>query len=407
MSAEATPAAAGPFSARSVMALVLVGLVAFSGFVVLGVYAPQLRGRTDQGAHALSSSAIGYRGATLMVGEMGSSMQVGRARPDPRALQGSVLVLTPNPDTPAKELAKAGPALRTLIVLPKWQAAPDPVRPGFVRKAGFIGRGAWVETVLADYAPGSKLTREIGVLHPKLRGAGGVFASGTYLPLGRMDGLQTIEGPDWAPALADEHGRAVLAQSRSNPRIYVLADPDLLNNQGLAQLDNARAGMAILQSLQGEGGVVFDVTLNGFGANRSLLRLMLEPPWLAATLCCLAAAVLMGWQAAARFGAAQDRGRAVALGAAALVDNSAGLIRMGRKEAALAPDYVETTRRLVAQAAGDTAAEDGLARIAERRGLADPASFAAEAGAAKSRDDLMRLARRLYEWRLEMTRERG
>ena len=185
MSAEAPPAA-GPFSARSVMALVLVGLVAFSGFVVLGAYAPQLRGRTDQGAHALSSSAVGYRGAALMAQEMGSSAEIGRARPDPRALQESVLVLTPNPDTPAKALGKVAPALRTLIILPKWQAAPDPLRPGFVRKAGFIGRGPWVESLLSTYATGSKLTREIGGLHPRLRGAGGVFAPGTYLPLGRM-----------------------------------------------------------------------------------------------------------------------------------------------------------------------------------------------------------------------------
>lgn len=402
------------FSARTVLALILVGVVAFAGFGVLATYAPELRGRSNGGAHALSPSAVGYRGAQAMLKALDVPVTISRSRPNPRLLSAAGLVLTPGPATPAADLGRFPAALRTLIVLPKWRTEPDPRRPGFVDKAGFLPESGWAAALLANYGPGTTVTIVQGAQRPVLRGAGGAFAPQAVLPLGRLDGLQTISGPAWRPVLADAQGRTVLAASQSRPNVYVLADPDLLNNQGLGDLDTARAGMAVLEMLSGEDGVVFDVTLNGLGQGRSLARLMLAPPWLAATLCGLAAALLTGWQALVRFAAPAAEGRAIALGAAALVDNSAGLIRMGRKEAALAPDYAATTFNLVAKAGGIAApaglgpeATERLARAAERRGLADPQALAAEAAAVRTRDELTTVADKLYQWRLEMTRERG
>jgi len=395
--ADAAPAREA-FSARTVLTLILVGVVALAGFGVLAAYAPELRGRSNGGTHALSGSAVGFRGAQAMLKALGVSVSVNRSRSSPRSLSGAGLVLTPEPSTPAADLAKFPTGLRTLIVLPKWRTAPDPRRPGFVYKmVGFTPSPG----LLSGFGPGTQLTISGGGAPVVLRGAGGPFAPEAVLPLGRLDALQTIAGPAWTPVLADAQGRAVLAASKSHPNVFVLAEPDLLNNQGLASLDNARAGMAILQMLSGEDGVVFDVTLNGLGASRSLARTMLAPPWLAATLCGLAAALLTAWQALARFAAPTAEGRAIALGAAALVDNSAGLIRMGGKEAALAPNYAAATFNLVAKAAGAEAG-DWLSRAAARRGLADPQALAAEAAAVRTRDQLMDSADSLYQWRLAM-----
>jgi len=406
MSADA--AAREVFPARAILILILVGVVAFAGFGLLATYAPELRGRSSGGAHALSSSAVGYRGAQIMLKALGTPSRVSRTRPAMRDLRGAGLVLTPDPTTRAADLYRFPAAVRTLIVLPKWRTAPDPARPGFVLKAGLLGKGAWAGAVLG---PGTTLTVSQGAQRPVLRGAGGGFSPDTVLPLGRLDGLQTISGPAWRPALVDAAGDMVLAQSVQRPNVFVLADPDLLNNQGLADADTARAGMAVLQLVAGEDGLVFDVTLNGFGQGRSLARLMLTPPWLAATLCVLAAVVLAGWQALARFAAPLAEGRAIALGAAALVDSSAGLIRMGGKEAALAPAYAAETFGLVARAGGAPAAVAGeaqtewLARAAARRGLADPRALAQEAAGVRSRQALMDAAGKLYQWRGEMTRE--
>jgi hypothetical protein len=139
---------------------------------------------------------------------------------------------------------------------------------------------------------------------------------------------------------------------------------------------------------------------------------MLEPPWLAATLCGVAAAILMGLHGLARFGPVQRRGRAFALGKRALVDSSAGLVRMAGRDAELAPAYAALTRDLIARRAGGVmrgSAEETdhwLADLARLRGTTSPAELSAEADRARTRDDLIAVGRRLYDWRLEMTRER-
>ena len=61
-------------------------------------------------------------------------------------------------------------------------------------------------------------------------------------------------------------------------------------------------------------------TLAGYERGKGLGKMFFEPPFLAATLCAVAAGVLMGAHALARFGLPRRRGRAFALGARALVD---------------------------------------------------------------------------------------
>jgi hypothetical protein len=297
-----------------------------------------------------------------------------------------------------------------LIVLPKWAAFPDPIRPGFVRKGGLMRRdGKEYADLLKDYSKGTRTAVRKGWSRPALYGAGGAFAPGTYLPLARIDRLQTLSGEGWAPALTDETGATVLAYSKKDPDIWVLADPDLLNNQGLKDLANARAGVAILNAATSGGAhsLMFDVTMAGYERSRGFGKLMLEPPWLSATLCAVAAAILMGLHALARFGQPKRRGRAFALGARALVDNSADLVRMARKEHELAPAYAALIRALVARGAGGHAQQERwLDDLAARRGATAPGELAAEADQAKTRDDLLAVARKLYDWRGEMTRER-
>src|SRR5512146_1136503 len=293
MSAEA--ASASGFSARAVLALVAVGGIALAALAVLATYAPELRGGLDPRAHALSPSAVGFKGAVVLSERLGAPVLISRARLAPPARMRSALVLTPQPGTRAQDLAAAASGTPTLIILPKWAAVPHPQRPGFVLKAGVLETSRLATAQLASFSPRTDIEHQRGTSHVALRGGGAAFAPGTYLPAGPIESLQPLSGPGWRPALVDDGGRIVLAESVARPGLFVLAEPDLLNTQGLSRLDNARAGMAILQTLRGpERGLVFDVTLNGYRRGRGLLRTFLEPPWLAATLCGLAAALLMG-----------------------------------------------------------------------------------------------------------------
>lgn len=396
------------FSSGTVLALVIVGLVAFAGLAVLSAFAPDLRSGQDGRAHALSNSAVGYAGAPILMKRLGEQVMVSRTRP--RAVEQAAVVLTPDDVLQAQVLKPFAPAGQLVIVLPKWVTARDPLRRGYVRKVRAWPAGNRFNRLFADWSKTTVTSVRKGVTQPALRGVeDGPFAPGTYLPLGKIDRLQTVSGEGWAPALVDEQGKAVLAYSKKHRNVWLLADPDLLNNQGLASLDNARAGVAILSAATagGERPLIFDVTLNGYERGRGLWRLMLEPPWLAATLIALAAGVLMGLHALARFGQPRRKGRTFALGARALVDNSADLVRMARKEHELAPAYAALTRSLVARAAGGhTFEERWLDDLAARRGAAQPGELAAEAETAKTRDDLLDVAKRIYEWRGEMTRER-
>jgi hypothetical protein len=406
MTAAADTQAAAPppaFAPRVILALVLVGIVAFAALAVLSAYAPDLRNGQDGRAHALSKSAIGFAGAPILMKQMGVSALVSRTRP--RRPQEAVVVLTPEFGLKPEELQKYPKGAQTLIILPKWLAAPDPIRRGFVRKVQ-VSSARDVQPLLASYAKSTRLETLKGRWRSRLTGRG-PFA-GVDLPLGPIEELQTISGEGWAPALVDGRGRMVLAYSRKSPGIWVLADPDLLNNHGLSNLDTARAGVTILQTAQ-QGGrpILFDVTLNGYERGRGIGRLMLEPPWLAATLIGAMAGVLMGLHALARFGQPLRRERPFALGARALVDNSADLVRMAKREHELAPAYAALVQGLVVRAGGGHASEEHwLEHLAERRGAAAPGELKAEAETAKTRDDLLSIARKLYDWRGEMTRER-
>jgi len=409
--ADPAPAEAHPaFSPRTVLALVLVGLVAFAGFCVLATYAPELRASRDPGAHALSPSAIGYRGATVMLRALEHPVTIVRSQPSPGALHATLLVVTPGPQVTAKAMRKLPRAQSTLIVLPKWVASPEPLHPGFVFKAGHLHSRDLAVPALDCYETGSQVSVVPGAQSPELQSLGGPWEPGGSLDVGRLDGLQTISGPGWTPVLADAHGRAVMAQSKSHPGVYVLSEPDLLNNQGLKDLTTADSAMSILTTMSGEDGIAFDVTLNGLGRERNLARMALEPPWLAATLCVLATAALMGWLALARFGQTLRPGRGIALGATALAENAAGLIRMAKKEPALGASYAESVLAAALKSGGGAhlggeGADEWLARAAARRGLADPRELAAEAAGVKTNDELTAVANKLHRWRLEMTGE--
>jgi hypothetical protein len=394
------------FSPRTVLALVLVGVVSLAGLAVLSAYAPDLRGGQDGRAHALSKSAVGYAGAAILLKAAGAPVVVSRTRPSRPAE--SVVILTPEAGLSPRQLQGYPKGRLTLIVLPKWRTTHDPIRRGFVRKAGVMEGRRGLTPLLASYASKTIVSYGPGRARPVLHGVAGPFADIRALRPGTVDRLGTIGGEGWTPLLVDDQGRAVLVRSTKTPSVWVLAEPDLLNNQGLASRDTARVAMTILQAArEGERPLLFDVTLNGYERGRGLGRLMLEPPWLAATLIAVAAGVLMGLHALARFGQPRRRGRAVALGARALVDNSADLIRAARKEHELAADYAALTRSVVLRGAGGHAAEAGwLDELAARRGVAAPGDLTAEADAAASRDDLLAVARKLYEWRGEMLRER-
>ena len=418
MSALSPQPASGPFSPRTVFILLLVGVTAFVGMGVLTAYAPQLKARTDGGANALSRSAVGYAGLARLLQAEGAPVLISRDRTPPASAAQGLLVLTPPPGTSVKAInALVGRREHpVLVVSPKWLIAADADHPGWARPI--------LPTPLT--APDEQLqtrgVKSFGVRSAaapvRLHGVGDTFASLGELQTGTVDRLRTLQAPGAAVIVADEAGRAVLV--RFGAGTYVLSDPDLLDNRGMASLATARAALAIVDALRGGSGpVVFDVTLDGLGRTRSLLGLALSPPFLGASLCGLATALLMGLHASARFGPARAQARALALGKAALLDNTAALIRLARREPKMGRRYAALVRRALARrvlAAGSAdlapLGDAGVARLDSaldtltRPGEPPFSQLAREAGEARDTTALMRAARGLHQRQTEILGER-
>jgi hypothetical protein len=407
------------FSPMVALALVAASVVSAAVFLVLTAYAPELRDPSDGRAHALSVSAVGYAGLAELLRADGMAATVSH---DPRPGEGShisnVFVLTPD----ERGASGAGALLQAsgekLVVPPKWIAPPSPFHRGWVAKLGVLPPAYAAQGLLKPLLGGDwSLDSRKAPSRPMLFGRGGPFSNEVNFPLGRIENFRTFgalpEG--WLPALVDEQGRTVLAEKIDSP-IYALSDPDIFNTQGLAEPDNAKAALFLLHSLAGDARqpVVFDVSLDGFARSRDMLRLIFEPPFLASTLCALGAALLMGLHAAVRFGAPRPPARALAFGKRALAETSAGLIRMGGREPAMAPRYADLTRDWAARRLGVSRTQDeaavaaALDRMGRQRIAEDPYSLlAADARHVRDEAALMRSAKRLYRWRLEMTRGRS
>jgi hypothetical protein len=257
--------------------------------------------------------------------------------------------------------------------------------------------------------------RRAGVSRARFIGIAAPFAALTPVTTGPIDSLQTIDlakWNNWTPVITDERGAPIMIRAPYGP-VYLLSDPDLLNNLGMRSLDTFAGGVTLVNALRAENGpVIFDVTLNGLEQTRSALRLLFDPPFLAVTLCLAVAAALAAYQAFCRFGPVRRTGRALAFGKEALADNSAALVRLAGREHRMAEPYAALTRELTARALGvprglsADATAAYLDRLGARRSTRDTLSvLTLLAATIPDRSRLVSLAKRLHHWRAEMTGE--
>ncbi len=400
----------GPFTPATGLALALVGVFAFCALVVLSAYAPDLKRGDNGGAHALSKSAVGFAGLVEALKLSGDTVLVTRG-PLAGGQGAGLLIVTPPPTASLDDVIGLGFGGPVLVVMPKWLAPPDP------NHKGWVGQGAVIEP---KWLPKSTLLGAAdirhanGVFRPLLRAADAPLPLGSVLGEGPVRQFQTIGYTGWRSVLTDQTGGVVLAHVPEHA-VYVLSDPDLLDTQGLKSVETLGAALGLVRGLRrGDGPVVFDVRLNGLGRARSLTRLMFEPPLLGVTLCLAAAAALGGVQAACRFGPVRRPPPAFAIGKRALVDNTAALIRLARREHRMGGRYAELTRDLAARAVGaprDLGGEalvEFLDRLAARRGAVDRlAVLTGTARAAPDRERLVVVAQSLFRWRQELMHGRG
>lgn len=397
------------FQLRTVILLLAVGVTGFVGMLVLGAFAPDLRSGRNGGAHALSNAAIGYSGIVQLAFATGRNPVI--IRNDHQFTSEDLLVVTPESGRQdiGSVLAPRS-AKPTLLVMPKWYATGDRMHRGWVRILGLVepndpGSLMAPRTLfrIRQVRSGSRLLHSTDDFdrHISFRAPAVLQVITGQVPAKGAKSLPLV------PLLTDDKGRTVLARYGGGP-LYILADPDLLSNAGIKAADQAAAALAMLDWLNSNGAesIEFDVTLNGLGHSQSPLRLAFTPPFLAMTLALAAVLLLAGWHAMGRFGPIRPRTRAIGLGRAVLVENSAKLVRRARRESRLGRHYAQVIRERAVVTFGvpvrlkDAALDAYLDRL-DGRGRSRFTELVRAAEASQDRASLAASARALYEWQRE------
>ena len=402
------------FNPVIVAILLAIGVIGFVGTLILGAYAPDLRSGQNGGAHALSKSATGYSVVVALAEATGRNPRIVR---DPHLFTTpDLLVATPESGATNISAAVEGRDFKpTLFVFPKWMTVADKDRPGWARRHGLLP----LSEPIGVLAPGTTFTmRREKTDRRLLANAGLPKAVALRAPriLQVITGIRPTEPEEdedadeheahqqvLHPLLTDGRGGIVLGRLGETQR-YVLADPDLLNNMGLRDADQAAAALAMLDVLDGrrDKGIAFDVSFNGFGRAQSPLKLLFEPPFVAMTITLTAALLLVALNALARFGPVAPRTRVIAFGKAVLVDNTAALVRKAGREANMGGRYAAVMRDRAARIFGAPARlKDGaLITYLDRLGggRAPFSTLMRNAETATDRRTLLQAARALHAW---------
>jgi hypothetical protein len=367
---------AGAFSPRAVLGIVLFGALTFAAmlwFIGQGDTGP---GPDNGQAHARGHGLTGYAGLVSMLQKQGVDVSVSRS--PGRLDDESLLVLTPSAWADADDIAEIIDRRRytgsTLLILPKWYAAKVPAsltgaKKGWVQLVG-TARPGWTD----DLGNGQEMSVKLATLAAGPSDWRGLGLSGRLPERKSVLGLE--EGP-WTSLVRDSKGRDLVAYANDHGcypildaaagqaapeaecdtdkwSLVVAFEPDLFDNYGLADRNRALLAAKVIDIAR-EGQdvpVVFDLTLNGFGANKNLLTLAFQPPFIAATLCLILALIVVGWRAFARFGPPVAEARTIAFGKARLASNAAGFIRRSGRLHLLATPFADLVARRLAHALG-------------------------------------------------------
>lgn len=426
-SAPGVRSGGSPFNPRLVLGLLLVGALAFiAALYFIGVGESGPNENNGQG-HALGRGLNGYAALTELLGKRG--YDITRSRSESHLDDEALLILSPPLVADAEEIngiierrRYVGP---TLVILPKWLAfrAPETeeveVREGWVTLlaaqspdwANEIGEKDLFEVTIEDTsgdelgweglgesgnfpAPGKVQSMTEGSLTPLVVDAAGHTLAGYW----NDDGLYPVLA-DWA-GIEPRSGDDV---DDSKWPVVVVSEPDLMNNYGLADRDRAMAALGIVEVTLEDYDlpIVFDVTLNGLGSSENLLTLAFTPPFLAATLCLILAALVVGWRAFGRFGPPLAEEPVFAFGKRQLATNGAALIQRARRLHLLGAPYAALIRKRIARMLGLRNSDD-VAQVEHEidRLLAirnpDAPSFSAAAEAVRQAGGPHELLRRAH-----------
>ena len=424
------------FSRRLLIGWVAGAVVVFAVSLYL-MGAGELTGPESVGASTFSRSAIGHAGIAEVLQRLDIHVVKSRYDSLSQLTPGSVLVIAePRPAAQSEEAIRNLLKANTiLLVLPKWTGAPSEQHDGWLKEADerFLGDAQWA---LKLVAPRAEVVRE------RIDAGSGLAWSTNVLGLAPnlASPAQLVRGTGLQPIIGSDKGMLIGEINERNRHIWVLSDPDVISNHGLARPGNAALAVAVFKRLlspppsqagqakgqpkgkatptpppAGGGNVVFDETVHGYIAKPvSPFMLLFRFPFVIATAQGLIAVALLLWATLARFGVAQSAPAALRAGREGLLQNMAKMIEFTGHQRVMIARYIRETVRDVARQLHAPRGLSGEALMAwlQRVGTARGTDVdcgavvrrAAEFGEWRRRDlaPLIRLARDIHRWKGEV-----
>jgi hypothetical protein len=394
------------FSGRLLLGWIVAAVLAF----VVSLY---FVGNNDQGAATVgpstfSRSAIGYAGIADVLQRLDVPVVKSRYDSLGKLTPGGVLVIAePLPGGKTEELLR--PLLKAdtiLLVLPKWTGEPSR------HKSGWIGEATPLDSPIVDWA--------LHLVAPKadvLEADQATWTTNTlHLTPDLEAPIRLVQGDRLRPIIGNQDGMLLGELIDRNRKIWVLADPDVIADHGLARPGNAALAVAMIGQLRKDSGnVVFDETIHGFiNAPASPILLPFRFPFAMATIEAAITIALLLWATLGRFGVPEPSPPPTGTGRQALLENIAKLVEFTGHQDGMIKRYVLETlrdagRQLHAPRGLSTAALIAwLQRVSSARGVAtDCVALAREAaalgeGRRYNPATLVRLAREIHRWKGEV-----
>ncbi|RPF71873.1 DUF4350 domain-containing protein [Aurantiacibacter spongiae] len=355
---------ANPFRPGAVLAVLTTGALAF--LLLLYSIGQGWTGSEDRngGEHAASNGLTGFAGLVSLLEGTGHDVSLSR---NPGGFADyNLTILTPPLWSDGEKIGEiiahrqSGNWGPTILVLPKWQAGAIPEDAGVEAKDGWV----FIDTAISPgWFAQTELTGDARLATGPTRGWRGFGLSGSLPDPEQAQALLEGGASGIEPLVRDGEGDILAGIVRPHSDdawpLIIVFEPDLMNNYGLAAPTRAWVAVSLIdEAMDGEDmPVVFDLTLAGLGASENLLTLAFSPPFLAATLCLLLAALVIGWRAFNRFGPPRAELPGMARGKRQLARNGAALVARVKRFHLLAEPYAALVGNRIARDLGIHAAD--------------------------------------------------
>ena len=426
------------FKPVTVIALVLIGIFSFAALIALSGYADDLRKDKSGRPNPQSLSAVGYAGYVQLLKGLDYEVSL------PANLAGSKRLWETRPlriytlsNSYQSETIKELPQDEAkLIVLPKWSIQSKREAPGWVDKPhkDQVIRSALLSKLL------NEADIKIDILRTGTSQSGQDYAlKFEALNIPNPEGRENEEGVTVFAATSFDNyaidskierlqyfdlGRTELypdiiltADNRpilirlENTQTFILSDPDIINTQGISTQSRARLAVDMLDIIAAyedlpDKSVAFDLSIHGLGGGRNIVKVMTQPPFLAATLCLLAAGGIIAWQAFSRFGDPSRIDPDFAQGPVSLAKSSAEFMAVSNRISHMAPDYAQLTRQHIIRNMGlvglpQAQIDRAITARETQRGI-NPKFAQLRETATQDNQNLIEHARALSRWKEEM-----